>query len=61
MRAYAGYMGEGCHCLVAAFFGAKQAGLGSLLQEWRLEKSCSWSKASWIGKLAPRVGLGEKL
>ena len=41
--------------------GAKQADQGSLLQVWRQMKSWNWSKASWLGKLAPRVEIGEKL
>ena len=53
--------GRGLSPMVAAFFCVKQAGLGSLLQVWRLKKSCSWSKASWLGRLAPSVESSEEL
>ena len=53
--------GRGLSPMVAAFFCVKQAGLGSLLQVWRLKKSCSWSKASWLGRLAPSVKRKKKI
>ena len=32
-----------------------------MLQTGRLMKSCSWSKASWLGKLAPSVERKKKI
>ena len=56
MRAYAGYMGEGCHCLVAAFFGVKQVGwvendrTGETPQPEAVGKQAGWVESGGTGE-----------
>lgn len=65
MRAYAGYMGEGCHCLVAAFFGAMQADwvendrTGETPQREGKEKQAGWEENDRTGE-NPQLEATEK-